>query len=388
MNRPDNRPSQSRFQSLGKLFAKHRTDAGKTQREIAARLGVDVSHVFRIEKGNRGTTEGKLRSFAAHLGLDSSQLNELLLAAGYPAPMYETYPAAEAMLALLRDSRDDERRYLSREIMEKQRELAADLESIRGAVQQAVIVPPQWAVHLNLEQLVALLEPALKEIEKSGIGEVKCVGWLDLHDIHPAVKVASNGLSVRATVWPSDRAERATSRSRREASREQRPYALLFPTFVGSPNCLATVLDVHTRTRRSVIGVSSSEIAKASASLEDFGYVMTSLQDNGETPIADKISTDARWDGGWRRVVGRFVVPSRFFRILVGKFSRPEQRNTLAQALSEFIESPKTAVAELKVTAPYETLFKELVDRIAKASRKSMGSERPERSDADASKAN
>ncbi len=78
--------------------------------------------------------------------------------------MYETYPAAEAMLALLRDSRDDERRYLSREIMEKQRELAADLESIRGAVQQAVIVPPQWAVHLNLEQLVALLEPALKEI--------------------------------------------------------------------------------------------------------------------------------------------------------------------------------------------------------------------------------
>lgn len=64
--------------SLGTLLAAQRQRRGLTQRDLAARVGMGVSHVSRLEAGLAGVSVANLSAIAVALELTPEECHELL----------------------------------------------------------------------------------------------------------------------------------------------------------------------------------------------------------------------------------------------------------------------------------------------------------------------
>ena len=71
---------------FGGLLRRTREKAGLSRQELGGRVGLDASHIFRIETGDRRPSRESALALADALGLDDQSINEWLLAAGF-APM-------------------------------------------------------------------------------------------------------------------------------------------------------------------------------------------------------------------------------------------------------------------------------------------------------------
>jgi UTP--glucose-1-phosphate uridylyltransferase len=75
---------QSEF---GRLLQQAREDAGLTREQLASGVGLDASHLFRIEKGGRRPSRDSALALAVALEVDDATVNRWLVAAGFaPIP--------------------------------------------------------------------------------------------------------------------------------------------------------------------------------------------------------------------------------------------------------------------------------------------------------------
>jgi len=81
-----------RSTDFGGLLLEARERAGLKRDDLAKRVGLDVSHLFRIETGGRRPSRDSALALAVALSLDDDAVNKMLVAAGY-API----PALEAV---------------------------------------------------------------------------------------------------------------------------------------------------------------------------------------------------------------------------------------------------------------------------------------------------
>jgi len=68
---------------FGLLLQQARERAGLTREQLARRVGLDVSHLFRIETGGRRPSRDSALALAVALELDDEAVNHWLVAAGY-----------------------------------------------------------------------------------------------------------------------------------------------------------------------------------------------------------------------------------------------------------------------------------------------------------------
>ena len=66
---------------FGNLLRKAREKAGLSRHELAQRVGLDASHIFRIEAGGRRPSRESALALADALGLDDLAVGPWLLAA-------------------------------------------------------------------------------------------------------------------------------------------------------------------------------------------------------------------------------------------------------------------------------------------------------------------
>ena len=69
--------------SMGMLLKQQRTKAGLSQNALAKRAGVDVAHLFRLERGTSEAGPAVLGALARSMGLPAVERDRLMVAAGY-----------------------------------------------------------------------------------------------------------------------------------------------------------------------------------------------------------------------------------------------------------------------------------------------------------------
>ena len=117
--------------NLNKILKQRRVMIPLTLRELAAMSGVSMSHLGRIEKGDRFPSASVLRKIAKPLGFEES---ELFYLAGYLSP--STSGATEESPAYISERLDPYvSKVLSQEPVEVQRAVLAILSVVKSIAQ-------------------------------------------------------------------------------------------------------------------------------------------------------------------------------------------------------------------------------------------------------------
>jgi len=97
---------ESSLSEFGQLLQGARQAAGLSRAALAERVGLDASHLFRIEKGSRHPSRESALAFAEVLQITGDSLNQWLVAAGFsPSPLLSLVRGAARVRARARRPR-------------------------------------------------------------------------------------------------------------------------------------------------------------------------------------------------------------------------------------------------------------------------------------------
>ena len=340
---------------------------------MARRLGVGSVHVFRVEKGEKRYSEPLVRKLVRLLGLSKSESDQLFVAAGYAIPeALEPEPLA-GIRELYEDTRmrADELRFATELFRSTEEDIRQELESTVAPVRHAVLVPPPWIADLGDVATQALLAGTLSTLSGSGIKAATILDWTGAPVLRRAIESTSKEAKIAVEMLSPEAGARAAAFAWLPKRVKSHWHLLALLSHYVDDSGIRLLIQQHRESRRAVLAVCDDTLPASSATLEKLGYVRSDT--SGDITLAIHIEDHGEAD----RLVGRFVVPTRFFETLseAGQDHNgaPDWRN----ALKMFIKVPRCAIQTVRADVPYERHFDALrrsltnkrLERQAKSSR-------------------